>query len=179
MFYPFFVCILLKNYFWWIFKHLLFIGPKSREVTSQNSTYSKNFWSILIFFARDDAKLMPGEVCQVSCRCSNKWRSYSGKTERGSDPTPRRWRVYLYIFWKPLLHNIPVPDLVKFRQRVSGLEGIRLKNKIVPCGHKFDPSGSSRAWHVCHTRAHLPWKFGISASSPALHTQTSHPRSFG
>ena len=37
----------------------------------------------MIFFARDDAKLMPGEVCQVSCRYSNKWRSYSGKTEGG------------------------------------------------------------------------------------------------
>ena len=32
-----------KLYFWWIFKHLTFIGPKSREVTSQNSTYSKKF----------------------------------------------------------------------------------------------------------------------------------------
>ena len=32
-----------KLYFWWIFKHLPFIGPKSREVTSQNSTYSKKF----------------------------------------------------------------------------------------------------------------------------------------
>ena len=30
-----------KLYFWWILKHLPFIGPKSREVTSQNSTYSK------------------------------------------------------------------------------------------------------------------------------------------
>ena len=41
MFYPFFVCIWLKNYFWWIFKHLPLIGPKSREVTLQNATYSK------------------------------------------------------------------------------------------------------------------------------------------
>ena len=49
---------------------------------------AKNFRLILIFVARDDAKLMPGEVCQVSCRYSNKWRSYSGKTEGGSDPTP-------------------------------------------------------------------------------------------
>ena len=30
-----------KPYFWWIFKHLPFIGPKSGEVTSQNSTYIK------------------------------------------------------------------------------------------------------------------------------------------
>ena len=51
---------------------------------------AKNFRMILIFFARDDAKLMPGEVCQVSCRYSNKWRSYSRKTEGGvgSDPPP-------------------------------------------------------------------------------------------
>ena len=44
---------------------------------------AKKIRPILIFFARDDAKLMPGEVCQVSCWCSNKWRSYSGKTEGG------------------------------------------------------------------------------------------------
>ena len=49
---------------------------------------AKNGRPILIFFARDDAKLMPGEVCQVSCRYSNKRRSYSGKTEGGSNPTP-------------------------------------------------------------------------------------------
>ena len=85
----------------------------------------------------------------------------------------------LHIFWKPLSHSILVPKFVKFRQRVSELEGIRLKHKIVPCGHNFDPSGSSFAWHVCHTRAILPWKFEVSATSPALHTQTSHPRSFG
>ena len=48
---------------------------------------AKKIRPILIFFARDVAKLMPGEVCQVSCRYSNKW-SYSGKTEGGSDPTP-------------------------------------------------------------------------------------------
>ena len=36
---------------------------------------------------------MPGEVCQVSCRYSNKWRSYSRKTEGGRIRPPRRWRV--------------------------------------------------------------------------------------
>ena len=89
------------------------------------------------------------------------------------------WPPKLYIFWKPLLHSILVPSFVKFHQRVSELEGIRLKHKIVLCGPNFDPSGSSLAWHVCHTRAHLPWKFEVFATSPALHIQTSHPRSFG
>ena len=82
----------------------------------------------------------------------------------------------LYIFWKPLFHIILVPNFVKFCQRVSELEGIRLKRKIVPavpCGHNFDPSGSSLPWHVCHTSAHLPWKFGVSATSPSLHTQSA------
>ena len=44
---------------------------------------AKYFRPILIFFARDDAKLMPGEVCQVSCQYSNKWRSYSEKNRGG------------------------------------------------------------------------------------------------
>ena len=44
---------------------------------------ANNFRPILISFARDYAKLMPGEVCQGSCRYNNKWRSYFGKTEGG------------------------------------------------------------------------------------------------
>ena len=86
------------------------------------------------------------------------------------------WPPNLYLFWKPLLHIILIPNFVKFHQRVSELDGIRLKHEIVPavpCGHNFDPSGSSLAWHVCHTRAHLPWKFGVSATSPAMHTQSA------
>ena len=50
---------------------------------------------------------------------------------------------------------------------VSVLEGIRLKNGIVPCGHNFDPSGSSLTWHLCHTRMYVPCKFGVSAISPS------------
>ena len=50
---------------------------------------------------------------------------------------------------------------------VSVLEGIRLGNGIVPCGHNFDPTGSSLAWHIRHTRVHLPCKFGISATAPS------------
>ena len=64
-------------------------------------------------------------------------------------------------FWKPLLNCTPVPNLVIFRQRVSELEGIMLKNGIVPCGHNFDPSGSSLTWHIRHTRVHLPCKFQV------------------
>ena len=50
---------------------------------------------------------------------------------------------------------------------VSVLEGIRLKNGIVPCGHNFDPSGSPLTWHLWHTRVHVPCKFGVSATSPS------------
>ena len=78
-------------------------------------------------------------------------------------------------FWKTLLHCSPVPNLVKFRQRVSELEGIRLENGIVPCGHNFDLSGSSLTWHVNHTSAHLPWKFGFS-DSPGLGATRSKQR---
>ena len=49
--------------------------------------------------------------------------------------------------------------------RVSELEGIRLKNEIVPWGHNFDPIKSSLTWHTSHTKVHLPWKFGLSDSS--------------
>ena len=37
---------------------------------------------------------------------------------------------------------------------MSVLEGIRLGNGIVPCGHNFDPTGSSLTWHIRHTRVH-------------------------
>ena len=49
-------------------------------------------------------------------------------------------------------------------QRVSELEGIRLKNEIVPWGHNFDPIGSSLTWHVYPPGVHLPWKFRVSAT---------------
>ena len=60
-----------------------------------------------------------------------------------------------------------VPNLLALGQRVSELEGIRLKNGIVPCGHNFDPSRSPLTWHLCHTRVHVPCKFGVSATSPS------------
>ena len=56
-----------------------------------------------------------------------------------------------------------MPNLVKFRQRVSELEGIRLENEIVPWGHNCDPSGSSLTWHVYHTWVHVPCKVRVSA----------------
>ena len=53
------------------------------------------------------------------------------------------------------------------RNPLQELEGIRLKNEIVPCRHNFDPWGSSLTWHMCHTRVHLPCKFGVSATVPS------------
>ena len=50
---------------------------------------------------------------------------------------------------------------------MSELEGIRLKNGNVPCGHNFDPTGSSLTWHIRHTRVHLPCKFQVSATVPS------------
>ena len=48
-----------------------------------------------------------------------------------------------YTYFESPCCTIPIPVLnfVKFRRRVSELEGIRLKHKIVPAGHNFDPSG--------------------------------------
>ena len=91
MYYLFFVCIWLKNSIFGEFSNIYLLSAKNRvKWRHKIRPIAKNFRPILIFFARDDAKLMPGEVCQVSCRYSNKWRSYSRKTEGGvgSDPPP-------------------------------------------------------------------------------------------
>ena len=96
MYHPFFVCLWLKNSIFGEFWNIYLLSAQNRgKWRHKIRPIAKNFWSILIFFARDDAKLMPGEVCQVSCRYSNKWRSYSGKTEGGGGRIrpPRRWRV--------------------------------------------------------------------------------------
>ena len=96
MYHPFFVGIWLKNSIFGEFSNIYLLSAQNRVKWRHKSRpIAKNFRPILILFARDDAKLMPGEVCQVSCRYSNKWRSYSRKTEGGSDPTPppRRCRV--------------------------------------------------------------------------------------
>ena len=91
MYYLFFVCIWLKNSIFGEFSNIYLLSAQNRvKWRHKIRPIAKNFRPILIFFARDDAKLMPGEVCQVSCRYSNKWRSYSRKTEGGvgSDPPP-------------------------------------------------------------------------------------------
>ena len=90
MYHLFFVCICLKNSIFGEFWNIYLLSAQNRvKWRHKIRPIAKNFRPILIFFARDDAKLMPGEVCQVSCRYSNKWRSYSRKTEGGgSDPTP-------------------------------------------------------------------------------------------
>ena len=90
MYHLFFVCIWLKHSIFGEFSTIYLLSAQNRvKWRHKIRPIAKNFWPILILFARDDAKLMPGEVCQVSCRYSNKWRSYSWKTEGGgSDPTP-------------------------------------------------------------------------------------------
>ena len=91
MYHLFFIWIWLKNSICGEFSNIYLLSAQNRVKWRHKSRpIAKNFRPISIFFARDDAKLMPGEVCQVSCRYSNKWRSYSRKTEGGggSDPTP-------------------------------------------------------------------------------------------
>ena len=56
---------------------------------------------------------------------------------------------------------------------MSVLEGIRLKNGIVPCGHTFDLTGSSLTWHICHTRVHQPCKLWVSATIPSKKVSSS------
>ena len=83
MYYPFFVCIWLKNSIFGEFSNIYLQSDQNRvKWRHKIRPIAKNVRPILIFFARDDAKLMHGEVCQVSCWYSNKW-SYSGKTEGG------------------------------------------------------------------------------------------------
>ena len=50
--------------------------------------------------------------------------------------------------------RVKVPPCAKLGSpalRVSELEGITLKNGIVPTGHNFDAIESSLTWHVYHT----------------------------
>ena len=56
---------------------------------------------------------------------------------------------------------------------MSELEVIKLKNGIVPCGHNFDPTGSSLTWHIRHTRVHVPCKFWVSATVPSKKVSSS------
>ena len=89
MYHPFFVYVWLKNSIFGEFSNIYLLSAQNRvKWRHKIRLIAKNFRPILIFFARDDVKLMHGEVCQVSCRYTKKWRSYSGKTEGGSDPTP-------------------------------------------------------------------------------------------
>ena len=94
MHHPFFVCIWLKNSIFGEFWNIYLLSAQNRgKWRHKIRPIAKKYRSILIFFARDDAKLIPGEVCQVSCRYSNKWRSYSVMLDDflgggGSDPTP-------------------------------------------------------------------------------------------
>ena len=84
MYHLFFVCIWLKNSIFGEFSNIYLLSAQNRvKWRHKIRPIAKNFRPILSLFARDDAKLMPGEVCQVSCRYSNKWRSYSRKTEGG------------------------------------------------------------------------------------------------
>ena len=111
MHYLFFVCIWLKNSIFGEFSNIYLLSAQNRvKWRHKIRPIAKNFRPILIFFARDDAKLMPGEVCQVSCRYSNKWRSYSRKTEGGGRirPPPRRWRVKLL---KTIIGNVRYSDM--------------------------------------------------------------------
>ena len=90
MYHLFFVCIWFKNSIFGEFSNIYLLSAQNRvKWRHKIRLIAKNFRPILVLFARDDAKLMPDEVCQVSCRYSNKWRSYSRKTEGESDPTPQ------------------------------------------------------------------------------------------
>ena len=56
---------------------------------------------------------------------------------------------------------------------MSELEGRRLKNGIVPRGHKFDLSGSLLTWHIRRTRVHVSCKFWVSAIVPSKKVSSS------
>ena len=126
--YRLFFCISLKNSIFCEFSNIYLLSAQNRvKWRHKIRPIAKKILPILIFFARDDAKLMPGEVCQVSCRYSNKWRSYSRKTEGGSDPTPpppRRWRVKNYVRYRDqtfsTLSDINVTPCLKILSNLVG-----------------------------------------------------------
>ena len=64
MYYLFFVCIWLKISIFGEFSNIYLLSAQNRvKWRHKIRPIAKNFRPILIFFARDDAKLMPGEVC--------------------------------------------------------------------------------------------------------------------
>ena len=64
MYHTFFVCIWLKNSIFGEFSNIYLLSAQNRvKWRHKIQPIAKNFRPILIFFARDDAKLMPGEVC--------------------------------------------------------------------------------------------------------------------
>ena len=69
MYHPFFVCIWLKNSIFGKFSNIYLLSAQNRvKWRHKIRPIAKNFRPILVFFTGNDAKLMPGEVCQVSCR---------------------------------------------------------------------------------------------------------------
>ena len=77
MYYTFFVWIWLKNSIFGDFSNIYLLSAQNRVKWRYKirTIAKKKIRPILIFFARDDAKFMPKEVCQVSCRYSNKFLS--------------------------------------------------------------------------------------------------------
>ena len=66
MYHLFFVCIWLKNSIFGEFLNIYLLSAQNRvKWRHKIRSIAKNFRPILIFFARDDAKLMPGEVDTV------------------------------------------------------------------------------------------------------------------
>ena len=138
MYHLFFVYIWLINSIFGEFSNIYLLSAQNRvKWRHKIRPITKKIRPILIFFARDDATLMPGEVCQVSCRYSNKWRSYSRKTEGGSDPIPpRRWRVNVLV---TSLHTISDPKVAIVCEAIKGklLNGNAYKT---PVGRKMTSS---------------------------------------
>ena len=93
VYYPSFVWIFLKNSIFDEFSNIYLLSAQSRVKWRHNiRPITNKFRPILIFVTWEDVKLMLGEICEVSCQYSKRRRSFQGKP-RGSDPTPRRWRV--------------------------------------------------------------------------------------
>ena len=110
MCYLFLVCILLENSILGEFSNIYHLSSQScvkwRHKIRPIAKMSGLFW---FFFARDDAKLITGEVCKVSCRYSTYEMKLFRKNRGGRIRPPRRWRKWRHCW--PLM-NRWVHDLI-------------------------------------------------------------------
>ena len=81
MYHPSFVCISLNNSIFGEFSNIYLLSAQSRVYWRHKfGSIAKKNRSILNFLYEKTPYWCSERLCQVSCRYSKRWRSYSGKT---------------------------------------------------------------------------------------------------